>query len=125
MSENVPQVVADLFIENKSLRAYGFILLESGEFSECEAQMKSQSVYAETPADFIHVLDDDWFWKGLSWFAIAKYVRVQVQLWLDDGWAVPSRLRRGLPERGMARLEITGVCVVRVKNLLMFCLLVI
>ena len=64
VSENVPQVVADLFIEKESSRAYGFILLESGEFSECEAQMKSQSVYAETPAYFIHVLDDDdWFGK--------------------------------------------------------------
>ena len=110
VSENVLQVVADLFIEKASSRAYGFILLESGEFKGCEAQLKSQSVYAETPADFIHVLDDDFFWKGLSWFAIAKYVRVQVQLWLDDGWAVPSRLRRGLPERGMARHEETGGC---------------
>ena len=35
---------------------------------------------------------------------------MQVQLWLDDGWAVPSRLRRGLPERGMARHEETGGC---------------
>ena len=33
---------------------------------------------------------------------------MQVQLWLDNGWAVPSRLRRGLPERGMARHEETG-----------------
>jgi len=33
---------------------------------------------------------------------------MQVQLWVDNGWAVPSRLRRGLPERAMARHEETG-----------------
>ena len=88
------------------------------------AQLKSQAVYAETPADFIDVLDDDFFWTGLSWFAIAKYVRVQVQLWLDNGWAVPSRLRRGLPERAMARHEETGgLTRVRLSLLLLLILL--
>ena len=84
--------------------------MEAGEFSAAAVQLKCQDVYAETPADFIDVLDDVFFWTGLSWFAIAKYVRVQVQLWLDNGWAVPSRLRRGLPERGIARHEKYGAC---------------
>ena len=84
--------------------------MERGEFTACEAQLKSQSVYAETPAGFINVLDDDLFWKGLRWSAIAKYVRVQVQCWLDDGWAVSARMRRGLPERAMARHEQNGGC---------------
>jgi len=108
--EGAMQVGASPPLSVNPSRAYGFVPMERGEFSACEAQLKSQCVYAETPADFIDALDDDFFWKGLSWFAIAKYVRVQVQLWSEDGWAVPARLRRGLPERGMARHETTGGC---------------
>ena len=35
---------------------------------------------------------------------------MQVQLWLDNGWAVSSRLRRCLPERAMVRHEEIGGC---------------
>ena len=38
--ENVPQVVANLFIEKDNSRAYGLVFLESGELSACEAQMR-------------------------------------------------------------------------------------
>ena len=58
---------------------------------------------------FTHLMIS-FFWQGLGWFAIAKYVRVQVQFWLDDGWAVPLRLRRGLPKREMACHEEVVVC---------------
>ena len=59
----------------------------------------------------MNVFDDIFFWKGVCWLVIVKFVRVQVQLWVDNGWAVPSRLWRGLPERAMAcHEEIGGYC---------------
>ena len=85
--------------------------MERGEFSAADDQLKFHGVYAETPSDFIDVLGDDFFWRDLSWLAIAKFVRVQIHLWIHDGWAVPSRVRRGLPERGMTRHgEAGGQC---------------
>lgn len=57
-----------------------------------------------------HSLDDFFSWQGVSWFIIAKHVRLQVQFWLNLRWAVSSRLRCGLPERGMARQEEARRC---------------
>ena len=42
----------------------------------------------------------------MLWLLVAKYVRVQLQLWLEDGWAVPAKLRRGMPERAMHRHDM-------------------
>jgi hypothetical protein len=67
--------------------------------------LRSSSVLADSPAEYEEALADDFFWVGLSWHTIAICVRVQMQLWLDDGWEVPARLRRGLPERAMRKHE--------------------
>ena len=64
VSEEPVQVVANACIQEDTSRAYGFVPMERGEFSACAAQLKSASVYAETPADFIDVLDDAFFSGG-------------------------------------------------------------
>ena len=58
------QVVSNALIQEDTSRAYGFVPMERGEFTACEAQLKSQSVYAEAPAEFIDVLDDVFFLGG-------------------------------------------------------------
>ena len=86
-------------------RAYGFVPMGRGEFSDYEGLLRSNSVLVDAPEEFEEALADEFFWVGLSWHAIAICVRVQMQLWLDDGWLVPARLRRGMPERAMRKHE--------------------
>ena len=86
-------------------RAYGFVPMGRGEFSDYEGLLRSNSVLVDSPEEFEEALADEFFWVGLSWHAIAICVRVQIQLWLDDGWQVPARLRRGIPERAMRKHE--------------------
>ena len=58
------QVVANPVTEKDTSRPFGFVPMDRGEFSACEAQLKSQSVYAETPAEFLDVLDDIFLLEG-------------------------------------------------------------
>ena len=66
-------------------RAYGFVPMGRGEFSDYEGLLRSNSVLVDSPEEFEEALADEFFWVGLSWHAIAICVRVQMQLWLDDG----------------------------------------
>ena len=73
-------------------RGYGFVPMERREFAECEARLRCEGVLVDSPGEYLDGLSDEVFWSGLSWHSVAKFVRVQVQLWLEDGWAVPARL---------------------------------
>ena len=113
-------------------RGSGFVPMGRGEFSDYEGLLRAHGVLVDCPEEFEEALSDEFFWVGLSWHAIAICVRVQIQLWLDDGWQVPARLRRGMPERAMRKHEegcarcdsidvlvdvlLSGRCASRLKN---------
>ena len=86
-------------------RGFGFVPMGRGDFCDYEGLLRSNHVVVDSPGEYEEALADEFFWVGLSWHAVAICVRVQVQLWLDDGWVVPARLRRGLPERAMRKHE--------------------
>ena len=87
-----------------ALREYSFVPMARGEFQECESQLRDNSVLVDEPVEYEECLADD-FWCGKPWLQVAKYVRVQQQFWLDDGWAVPSKLWRRMLEKAMRMHE--------------------
>jgi len=68
-------------------------------------------VYAEEPCAWSEMLDDEFFWVGLSWGSIAKLAFVQLMLWQDLGWVVPFKFRAAVVESAMRlRDEGCGPC---------------
>ena len=86
-------------------RGFGFVPMSRGDCDNYEGMLRFHDVLVECPAEFEEALSNEFFWVGLSWHAVAICVRVQIQLWLDDGWLVPARLRRGMPEGAMRKHE--------------------
>ena len=85
--------------------------LSGREFGDVEGLLlASAGAHAETPAELEEAFDDEFFWVGLSWLGVAKCLRVLVQRWLNDGWAVPARLWRELQQRAMIQHESGARC---------------
>ena len=64
-----------------------------------------QHALSEEPSEFQPSLHEGGFWLGLSWCEVAKLVHVQMTLWADDGWGVPSRVRLGLVKKALRMHE--------------------
>ena len=81
-----------------------------GEFAVCEGSLR-QHAFSVEPHEFEASLREDGFWLGLSWRQVAKMARVQLTLWADDGWMVPSCVRLGVVQRAMELHESgSAVC---------------
>ena len=76
-------------------RGYGYVPMQRGEFGDCEGALKQHGVCPESPADMEENQLDDFFWVGLFWLSVAKYIHVIIKLWEESAWALPSKLRRG------------------------------
>ena len=82
--------------------------MRRGEFARCEGALKGGYSYSVEPSELPVSLREDGDWWGLPWLEVAKRLHVQLTLFLDDGWQVPSRVRIMLVERAMRLHEAGG-----------------
>ena len=86
-----------------------FVELARGEFTACEYALR-QFAYSVEPSELPLSLREDGYWRDWGYLAVAKFLHVQITLWLDDGWQVPSRVRRALVQRAL-QLHEAGVAM--------------